>query len=329
MMVIGFLCALYLARWRARKLKENPLNITNFAVYILLAGVVGARIMYVIHNFSEYRDNLWQILMVWRGGLEFIGGVICAILVMVIYSRKMKLPILKYLDILAPAVMLGLAFGRIGCLLNGCCFGAECKLPWAIRFPALNEHITSQGTELRFSIPYSYQLTPDPQRPDQKTLSLPDDYYYGYEDGSGWWVNSLEILDPQDREKMHRQPKSITQLSEQQIQELQEGKYPMHPIHPAQVYSSLNALFLCLLLSLMFKIYKFPGQIIASMLILYGMTRFLLEMLRCEPFLIDHLTASQTIGIFAVVIGVILILVLPRRSKSAILAMDSSKSLKN
>jgi len=325
MMVIGFLCALYLARWRARKLKENPLNITNFAVYILLSGVVGARIMYVIHNFSEYRDNLWEIFMVWRGGLEFIGGVICATLVMIIYSRKMKLPILKYLDILAPSVMLGLAFGRLGCLLNGCCFGQPSSLPWAIRFPTFNEHTTSQETEIRFSIPYAYQLSPDAQRPDQKILSLPDDYYYGYEDGNGWWVYSLEILEPQDREKMHRHPRSIRQLSEQQLQDLQEGKHPMHPIHPAQIYSSLNALLLCLVLNLLFRRYTFPGQIIASMLVLYGGTRFLLEMVRCEPFLIDHLTASQSIGIFAVVIGFILLVVTRRRSKTVNLTINSSK----
>jgi len=317
MMVIGFLFALYLARWRARKLKENPLNITNFAVYILLAGVVGARIMYVIHNFSEYRDNLWRMFMVWQGGLEFIGGVICATLVMVFYSRKMKLSVLKYLDILAPAVMLGLAFGRIGCTLNGCCFGQPSNLPWAIRFPTLNTHITQQGPEYRFSIPYQYQLAPDPLRPNQKILSLPDDYYHGYEDGTGWWVNSLEILEPKDQEKMHRHPKSISQLTEQQIQDLHEGKHPMHPIHPAQIYSSLNALLLCLILNLLFRRYKFPGQIIACMLIFYGMTRFLLEMLRCEPFLIDHLTASQTIGILAVIIGVILLLVMSRRSSNS------------
>jgi len=325
MMVIGFLCALYLARWRARKLKENPLHITNFAVYILLAGVIGARIMYVIHNFSEYRDNLWQMFMVWRGGLEFIGGVICAILVMIIYSRKMKLSVLKYLDILAPAVMLGLAFGRIGCLLNGCCFGQPSNLPWAIRFPAFNINITT-GEPDRYSIPYAYQLSPDPQRPDLKTLSLPEDYYYGYVDGSGWWVNSLEILEPQDRETMHRQPRSITQLSEQQRQDLQDGKHPMHPIHPAQIYSSLNALLLCLILNLLFGRYKFSGQIIASMLILYGLSRFLLEMLRCEPFFIDHLTVSQTISIFAVIFGVILLLVLPRFSRAANLTVRSSKS---
>jgi phosphatidylglycerol:prolipoprotein diacylglycerol transferase len=323
MMVVGFLCALYLARWRARKLKENPLNIANFAVYILLAGVVGARIMHVIHNFSDYRDNLWEVLMVWRGGLEFIGGVICATLVMVIYSRRMKLPVLKYLDILAPAVMLGLAFGRIGCLLNGCCFGQPSNLPWAIRFPALNTHITQNGPELRYSIPYLYQLTPDEQRPDIPKLDdvlTPDFYEYYYIRPDQRFLNvdyfSKDDLSPEELKNCSlTRPKPLSQLTEEQIQDLKNNKYPMHKIHPAQIYSSLNALVLCLFLNFLFKFYKFPGQIIAYMLIFYGITRFLLEMLRCEPFLIDSLTASQAIGILAVVVGVILLLFMSRRSK--------------
>jgi len=330
MMVIGFLCALYLARWRARKLKEDPLNITNFAVYILLAGVVGARIMYVIHNFSEYRDNLWQIFMIWRGGLEFIGGVICAILVMIIYSRKMKLSVLKYLDILAPAVMLGLAFGRIGCLLNGCCFGQPSNLPWAIRFPALNTHITQEGPVYRYSIPFQYQLSPDKQRPDLPQMDdvLPKEYYtffYLKEDQRFLSVDYFTRADFTSEEQKQcclTGPKALSELTDEQIESLKNNEHPMHPIHPAQIYSSLNALVLCLLLSLLFRFYKFPGQIIASMLILYGLSRFLLEMLRCEPFLIDHLTASQAIGIIAVIIGGLLLVITGRRSKRQISQED-------
>lgn len=333
MMVIGFLCALYLARWRARKLNENPLNITNFAVYILIAGVIGARIMEVVLNFSDYRDNLWAIFMFWRGGLAFVGGVILALPVMIIYCRKMKLPTLKYLDILAPAVMLGLAFGRIGCLLNGCCFGQPANLPWAIQFPVSNTYITQEGPEERYSIPYLYQLTPDPCRPDQPNLNqvLPAEYFSFYlcQDGVKRTTDpdlkksfSPDIL----KNATLVDPIPYAYLADQQRKNLHNNqKYHMHPIHPAQVYSSISALFLCLILTLLFRFYKFHGQIIASMLILYGITRFLLEMVRCEPFFINHFTASQTIGMVSTAIGVILLLFLTLRSKTTNINMDALK----
>lgn len=324
MMVIGFLCALYLARWRARKLRENPLHITNFAVYILIAGVIGARIMYVIHNISEYRDAPLRALSIWEGGLEFVGGVIAATLVMIFYSRKVKLPVLKYLDILAPAVMLGLAFGRIGCLLNGCCFGQPSNLPWAIRFPVCNTMITNEGPTQRYSIPYFYQLTPDPCRPGRPNLNqvLPQEYFnfYACQDGVKRTTDPefASAFSPDMLEHAARtDPIPYALLSDQQRKALHHNpQYRMHPIHPVQIYSSMNALLLCLILSLMFRIYKFPGQIIASMLILYGITRFLLEAIRCEPFLIDHLTVSQVICMFAAALGVILWLILARRRKT-------------
>ena len=73
-----------------------------------------------------------------KGGLVFYGGLIGATLAGVLYARLKKLPLWKMADILAPSIALGYVFGRIGCLLNGCCYGRACGLPWAIRFPAGN-----------------------------------------------------------------------------------------------------------------------------------------------------------------------------------------------
>lgn len=304
MMVLGFLAALWMARRRCLKLRENPLHITNFAVYPLLAGVVGARAMHVMHNWSSfYRHDLKAIFAIWSGGLEFLGGLVLAILVMLVYFKHKKLPILKFLDILAPAAMLGLAFGRVGCLLNGCCYGAPCELPWAIRFPAVNTHThvgpgCEKVTETRYSNPYDYQLYPDPDnRPEQPTLiELPADYYKpGY-----------------------REPKPINQLTEQQLQDMQNNLYPMHPIHPSQIYSIGNALLICLLLNLMFRRRKFDGHIVAWMLILYGITRFALEMVRVEPTEWFGLTISQNMGLVALIIGLALLIYLPRRLRRKI-----------
>ncbi|MBN1845328.1 MAG: prolipoprotein diacylglyceryl transferase [Sedimentisphaerales bacterium] len=312
MMVIGFLAALLLSRWRARKLGENPYHITNFAVYVLLAGIVGARLMYILHNWSEYQGNPFRMLAIWAGGLEFLGGVVCAVLVVMVYLKWAKLPVLRYLDILAPALMLGLAFGRMGCFLNGCCFGKACELPWAIRYPALNT-LSAPGCDARrethYSNPYLYQLTPDPQRPDQPVLELPADFYNGYTDGKGWWIWSKQGLTEQEAQTLYPMPKAVQDLDPRHVEELRQGRHPMHPIHPAQLYSVLNALFLCLILNLLFRRYRFGGQIIAVMLILYGASRFFLETLRTEPIEFDGLTISQNLGIIAVLVGLVLLIV--------------------
>lgn len=78
--------------------------------------------------------------MIRHGGLVFYGGFIAAALTGVFYARWKKLPLVNLADTLAPSIALGHFFGRIGCFLNGCCHGAPCALPWAVRFPA--EHAT-------------------------------------------------------------------------------------------------------------------------------------------------------------------------------------------
>jgi len=322
MMVLGFLAALFLARRRARRLGENHLHVTDFAVWTLVAGIAGARLMHVLHNWPQYRDRPWQVLAIWSGGLEFLGGVVAALLFTVLYLRRKKLPTLKYLDILAPSLMLGLAFGRMGCFLNGCCFGAPSCLPWACRFPALNTlHSPGAGcreqTALQYSFPYAYQLTPDSQRPGQPLLQLPADFYDGYTDGRGRWIASLDYADPQQRQGFYLNPKSPDQLTDRQRADLRAGRYPMHPIHPAQLYSVANALFLGLLLSLIFRRYRFPGQVFCAMLVLYGVARFLLEMVRVEPLEFDGLTISQNLGILAVCLGGAGLILLPRRRRLA------------
>lgn len=323
MMVLGFLSAMLLARFRCRKLNENPEHIVNFGVYALLAGVIGARAMHVLHNWSYYRDHLGEIWATWSGGLEFLGGFLCALVVMIFYFRCKKLPVRKFLDILAPALMLGLAFGRMGCFLNGCCFGGVCELPWAIRFPALNSHTAAgcdKTTFLQYSNPYVYQLGPDPQRrPDQPTLiTLPPDFADGYTDGAGNWAASLEAVPTQSRRLYYPNFKNPAQLTDRQIKELKDDRHPMRSIHPAQLYSLVTALLLSIILNALFRRRKYPGQIFASMLILYGVARFLLEMVRTEPLEFNGLSISQNMAVAAFLAGVIMIALLRRqKAKSA------------
>ena len=323
MMVLGFIAALFLARRLCRRLGENPIHISNFGTYALLAGIVGARLFHVIHYWPLYRGNISDVFAIWTGGLEFLGGFFGALIVMVIYFRRRKLSVLRFLDILAPALVLGLAFGRIGCFLNGCCFGAPAELPWAIRFPALSSHSKHQpgcqkAVIFQYSIPFSYQLTPDFQRRDKSLITLPNDFYDGYMNHQGHWVRNLELIDPDQRHLFFAAPKAPGELTTEQLQKLRDGTIKMLPIHPAQLYSSMNSFILCLILLLFItRYYYFSGQIFAMLMILYGVTRFVLESLRnSSPLEFNGLTISQNISIITFAVGLIALPLLFRRKNS-------------
>ncbi len=297
MMVLGFLSALFIARRNARKLNENPDHVTNFTVYAMIAGVIGARIFHVIHFWKDYENNFAGIFAIWSGGLEFLGGFIGATIVMIIYFRRHNESVLRFLDILAPALMFGLAFGRVGCLMNGCCFGSPTDLPWAITFPALNSH-TSMGcqghTADQYSIPFENQINDDDDRNRGPLVVLGDDYYAIYLDNNN---------------KPVKLPKPISELTPQQIAKLNDGTYKMVPVHPTQTYSTVNALLISAILTLLWRYRKKDGQIFAVMIILYGVSRYLIESIRSDsPIEFTGLTISQNLSVVSVALGVALLI---------------------
>jgi len=298
MMVIGFLAAVYIIRRLSRNITPDPLMITNCSLYALIAGVVGARIFYVIHYFDKFRDDLASVFAIWQGGLELLGGVVAAIIVVVLYVRYHKLPVRRYLDILVIGLMLALAFGRIGCFLNGCCFGRPTDLPWAVRFPYGSYAYKSQvEADLSRERPMAY-------------LELAKDFF-----------TYPNLDDPWQREL-----KPYNKLTPQQKEMVTIGPYRCLPVHPTQLYASADAVILTVLLYLFWKmaqrhamspkLFTKPGSTFALMFILYGITRFFEEFLRNDnPFEFDWWmiykggTISQNISIYMLILGIILMLV--------------------
>jgi phosphatidylglycerol:prolipoprotein diacylglycerol transferase len=80
------------------------------------------------------RDCL-EVLKFWHGGLAFYGGFLLAVRVGLWFARRKALGVWRVADLVSPFIALGLFFGRMGCYLNGCCYGPACELPWAVRFP--------------------------------------------------------------------------------------------------------------------------------------------------------------------------------------------------
>jgi phosphatidylglycerol:prolipoprotein diacylglycerol transferase len=134
MIGIGFLLGIWLASRRAKKEGIDPDRILDMGVYLLLAAVIGSRILYVLTNLNEFARNPLDAFAIWKGGLVFYGGLLAAIPVGMWYVRKHQLPFWKTGDIFAPYIALGHAFGRLGCFFAGCCYGAPCSGSFCLVF---------------------------------------------------------------------------------------------------------------------------------------------------------------------------------------------------
>ncbi|MBI4650492.1 prolipoprotein diacylglyceryl transferase [Candidatus Desantisbacteria bacterium] len=132
---LGFLGALISSAKIAKKENISEDIILDICLWIIIFSIIGARIFYIILNFSYYIENPFEMLQIYKGGLVFYGGLIAGILISVWYTNKNKLPLFKIADILAPGIALGQGFGRIGCFFRGCCYGKQTQLPWGITFP--------------------------------------------------------------------------------------------------------------------------------------------------------------------------------------------------
>lgn len=131
----GFLIGLTLAKRQAAREGEDPEQIIDLAFYLLVAGLVGARVVFIITKLDEFVANPIEIVMFWRGGLVWYGGFVGAVGYIYYYCRKHQMQFFKVVDILIPYMALAHAFGRLGCLAAGCCYGSPTDLAWGIVFP--------------------------------------------------------------------------------------------------------------------------------------------------------------------------------------------------
>lgn len=141
MVLTGVIAGILLAMHRAQQVGLPPDSILSLAFSFLLCGIIGARAFYVIEYWhTSFKSDsaiqtLLNILKFTEGGLVVYGAFLGAAVAVIWFVWRHKLPLLAMSDLLAPSLMIGLAFGRIGCFLNGCCYGGVCDLPWAVTFP--------------------------------------------------------------------------------------------------------------------------------------------------------------------------------------------------
>ncbi len=276
MLVIGFFAAMKLTKFLASHSKIDPEIFATVALIALVSGVAGARLSHVLENWAQYSTidrnhtvwtNLWDAINIRSGGLTYYGGFILAFPAAVAYGIYKKVPLRLGMDIVAPALMLGLGFGRIGCYLNGCCYGAECNVSWApgVEFPYYsNAYIDEfERNELR--------------RPILRDLLVADTPLTNYLDTTR--SNAIQEPVPADLTPYLRQAylkpcAEVGKLAEDDLS---------NRLHPAQLYSAFTGFLLAIFLVAYFTMPHAPGRVFAWMMIIEGTCRYLLEILRAEP----------------------------------------------
>jgi phosphatidylglycerol:prolipoprotein diacylglycerol transferase len=135
MIFVACMAALVMGVWRARREQVDSDAIYELATWLFLGGVVGARIFFFVQH-PEALHQASDVLRTWEGGNVFYGCILGGLTGSMLYWLRRPFPFLRMCDVAAPAVAVGAALGRLGCFLNGCCHGAVCDFPWAVRFPA-------------------------------------------------------------------------------------------------------------------------------------------------------------------------------------------------
>ncbi len=137
LVALAFLTGIW---WTTReaKLADVPKEfVLDLSFYIVLAALIGSRVLYILVDWRRYAEHPLDALKVWEGGLVFYGGLIGATLVSWFFIHKHRFSFLKIADLFMPGLVLGHAIGRLGCFAAGCCYGREAPadFPLAVIFP--------------------------------------------------------------------------------------------------------------------------------------------------------------------------------------------------
>jgi len=313
MMMLAIISAVTLAARRAPQYGLSKETIYTFAFWFCLAGFIGARLFHVIEywHVSYYQQTedgslaliptLIAILNVPQGGLVVYGALIGGMIAFVWLVRRFHLPALAFADLAAPSMLLGLAIGRLGCFLNGCCFGGLCELPWAVTFP---QQSPPYNRQLERGLGWGIQVEKVPMEKEashSQTTNLTNDsptiLWRSAELATrgltrGDTITRIHNLKSPRSEQIWDTLSSNLQIGSLIPIETGSGKVfalaarsppaRSRPIHPTQIYSSISAFLLCLVLLAYTPFRRRDGEVFGLMIIIYPCIRILLEMIRTD-----------------------------------------------
>jgi phosphatidylglycerol---prolipoprotein diacylglyceryl transferase len=135
MLLLACFGALYLTAWRARREGLDVEDVYDLSIWLLTGGLIGARAFFLVQH-RETVHQVWDVFKVWQGGIVFYGCIAGGLIGSMIFWARRRFPFWPMADAVATALAVGIALGRLGCWLNGCCYGAVSEAPWAVTFPA-------------------------------------------------------------------------------------------------------------------------------------------------------------------------------------------------
>ncbi len=321
MLVAAFAASFGMAAWRGRRAGFSTDILFSLAGWMFLLGVAGARLFYVIEYWESFRKatfggTIWAVLNVAEGGLVVFGGFFGGMAALIYFTVRYRLPALNLLDVLAPAMMVGLAFGRVGCLLNGCCFGGVTDLPWAVTFPP--------GTP-----PYEWQVrrgmipvqgihfAGEPYEVAEVAAVVPDSP--AARAGLAPGDRIVAVIDHSAEEPLLYPVRYTAEAERALVQLFRPGRevglevYDRSPvgwtveddlprslpIHPTQAYAVVNAILILLVLVAFEPLRRRGGESFALLITLYPISRIALEAIRTDEGAVfaTGLTISQLVSV--------------------------------
>ncbi|MCY2982883.1 MAG: prolipoprotein diacylglyceryl transferase [Planctomycetota bacterium] len=316
MLMLGVVSAMAIALLRCEKAGLSRDAFFSLATWTIVAGMLGARMFYVIQKWDELagetiREKLWTALQVTEGGLVVYGSVIGGLIAVAIWSRKNRFPLLVLADCITPAFFIGLAFGRIGCLLNGCCYGGLCEtsLP-SITFPSgspayMDQLVSGKLLGIEAESDPSGDSAPSIVQVKPNSWASENEIHKGQKLIA---IKELQVDGPSPSDTLAAPVfEAMIQVGNRKLQ-VTGGTLPKRsvPVHPSQVYAAISGLVLCLWTILFSAMTKRRGMVIGAGLVAYGVQRIIEEIIRVDEAgqFGTSLSIAQWISIGGILLGV-------------------------
>ncbi len=138
----GVLAGVFAALKEAKRTAFKEDDLIDFLLYVIPAGIIGARAYYVMFSWDYYSQNLSQIINIRNGGLAIHGGIIAGVITGILFCKKRRIDVLELLDLVIPSLALGQSIGRWGNFINQEAHGGPTDLPWGILVDGQKVHPT-------------------------------------------------------------------------------------------------------------------------------------------------------------------------------------------
>jgi phosphatidylglycerol:prolipoprotein diacylglycerol transferase len=319
MMMLGVLTAVGISYRRVLQLGVAKESFLGLVLWTVVGGLLGARLFYIVQKWSELdgtsiSEKLWTALQFTEGGLVVYGAILGGIAGILGWTLLQKVVPLSLLDAIVPAFFIGLAFGRIGCLMNGCCYGGvvESGLP-AIAFPRgapayMDQLASGRLLGIHTKSTHGQDLTIDAVDPGswaQRNGIAPGQILESIQVGQVPQVPSMQAQAMREHAPPELEGLVRTDRVRTVVRELPNRSLP---VHPSQIYASITGFLLCFWSLTIPRWVQRPGLVFGSGWLVYGVLRFLEEIVRVDEGgqFGTELSIAQWVSIVGILFGAIL-----------------------